>query len=81
MTKNFTKITEEYREADFNQRLNMYLQYPRLRSNFILIDQIDVEADLSTDFKLRQKLPLAQMSMILSLVAACAKKIFGIASA
>lgn len=81
MAENLNKITAEYRDADFNQRLNMYLQYPRLRSNFILIDQRDLATDSPADFKLRQKLPLAQMSMALSLVAACAKKIFGIASA
>ena len=45
MTKNFSKITAEYRGADFNQRLNMYLQYPRLRSDFILIDQKDIKTE------------------------------------
>ena len=81
MTQNDHDITAKYREADFNQRLNMYLQYPQLRSDFIRIDQDDLKTDLSTGFKLRKKLSLAQMSMVLSWAATCAKKIFGIASA
>jgi hypothetical protein len=81
MTKNFNKIIAEYRSADFNQRLNMYLQFPGLRSDFIIIDQNDLKTDISAGFKLRKKLPLNQMSMVLSLVANCARKIFGIASA
>lgn len=81
MTENFNKIIAAYRSADFNQRLNMYLQFPGLRSDFIIIDKNDLKTDLSTGFKLRKKLPLAQMSMVLSLMANCAKKIFGIASA
>ena len=81
MIENFNKMMAEYRDADFNQRLNMYLQFPGLRADFILIDQNDLKIDGSNGFKLRQKLPLPQMSMVLSLVAAGVKKIFGIASA
>ena len=81
MAENFKKIISEYRDADFNQRLNMYLQFPGFRSDFILIDQYDLKTDLSSGFKLRRKLPLTQMSMVLSLVANFAKKILGIASA
>ena len=81
MTENFSKITAEYGDADFNQRLNMYLQYPRLRSDFILIDQKDMQAELSAGCKSRPKLPLAQLGTVLGLMATCAKKIFGPASA
>ena len=80
MTENLHDITTEYRDADFNQRLNMYLQYPQLRSNFILIDQKDLETDLPAGFKSRRKMPLAQIGMLLSLAATCAKKFFGMAS-
>ena len=81
MTQNYHDITATYREADFNQRLNMYLQYPQLRPNFIRIDKKDLETDLSAGLKSRPKMPLAQISMVLSLVAALAKKILGTTSA
>lgn len=81
MAENLNKITAAYRDADFNQRLNMYLQYPRLRSDFILIDQKDIKTDLLAGSRSRKKLPLAQTGTVLGLMATCAKKIFGIASA
>lgn len=81
MAQNYHDITATYREADFNERLNMYLQYPQLRSNFILIDRNDLEADLAAGLKSRPKIPLAPVSVLLSLVAGFAKKIFGMASA
>lgn len=81
MTANFNEITAQYKAADFNRRLHMYLQYPRLRPDFIQIDQKDLEKGLAAGFKARQKLPLAQMSMVLSLAATCARKIFGVTSA
>ena len=81
MTENYDKITEEYRDADFNHRLNLYLEFPRLRSDFILIDQNDLNADLPAGVRLRKSFPLAQMSTVLGLVAGSAKKFFGIAPA
>ena len=42
------KILSEYRDADFNRRLSMYLQYRQLRSHFILIDQDDMSPNSST---------------------------------
>lgn len=81
MTDNFDKITAEYRQADFNKRLHMYLQFPRLRSDFILIDQDDLKTDLSTASKFRKKSHWAQIIMILSFVPVVAKKIFSTVSA
>lgn len=81
MTEDFNKIMTAYRDADFNQRLNLYLQYPRLRSVFIQIDQNDLKTDLSTGFKLRKKLQSVRINMFLSQVAGSVKKIFGIAPA
>jgi hypothetical protein len=81
MTEDFNKIMTAYRDADFNQRLNLYLQYPRLRSDFFQIDQNDLKTDLSAGFKLRKKLQSVQINMFLSQVAGSVKKIFGIAPA
>ena len=52
----------------------------QLGSDFILIDQNDLTSDLSTGSRLRENLPLVQLSMVLCLVAGSAKKLFGIAS-
>ena len=81
MNENYNGITAKYREADFNNRLNMYLQYPQLRSDFIRIDRKDLETDLSAGLKSCPKMPLAQISMVQVLVTTFKKKIFGIASA
>ena len=81
MTEDFNKIMTAYRDADFNQRLNLYLQYPQLRSDFFQIDQNDLKTDLSTGFKIRKKLQSVQINMFLSQVAGSVKKIFGIAPA
>ena len=77
MTENYDKITAEYRDADFNHRLSLYLQYPQLRSDFILIDQNDLKTDLSAGFRLRKNFPLAHMGTLLGLAAGSAKKFFG----
>ena len=41
------RILSEYRDADFNRRLSMYLQFRQLRTHFILIDQDDMSPNLS----------------------------------
>ena len=47
MTRSHDRILTEYRDADFNRRLSMYMRYRQLRSHFILIDQDDMNPDLS----------------------------------
>lgn len=39
MTTSCEKIYEEYRSADFTNRLHIYLQFPELRNAFTEIDQ------------------------------------------
>ena len=77
---NYTRLSE-YREADFNQRLHMYLQYPQLRSEIISIDQAELNTPLPAPFKSRKHSLANQMCEILASVSASVKKIFGIASA
>ena len=48
MTGIHDKIIAEYKDADFNRRLHMYLQFPRLRPDFILIDQCNLNAESTT---------------------------------
>jgi hypothetical protein len=71
MTENQDKIIAEYRDADINRRLHMYLQLPRLRSKFIAIDRNDLNTNLSEDLNLRRNSLAAQMSMALSSAARC----------
>jgi len=40
-------IVETYRKSEFNTRLNLYLQWPQLRSEFIMIDRRALRAELS----------------------------------
>ena len=81
MTQSHDQIIAEYRDADFNRRLHMYLQFPHLRSTFILMDQNDLNTDLFGGFKLRLNSPATQLSAVLCSVGTCLKKLFGIAAA
>ena len=81
MTQRHDTLIAEYRDADFNRRLHMYLQFPHLRSKFILMDQNDPNTDGSADFKRHRNSPAAQLSVVLCSAAGCFKKLLGIESA
>ena len=81
MTEIHEKIMAEYGDADFNRRLHMYLQFPRLRSEFILIDQRNLNAESPAGFTSPRFSLAARMTVLLSSVAVCVKKLFGLASA
>ena len=44
MEQNIQVILDDYHKADSYRRLNLYLQYPELRSAFMVIDQAGDEA-------------------------------------
>lgn len=46
MTRNIEEIYGDYRKADFTDRLNIYLQFPELRDDFLEIEQKEVGTDL-----------------------------------
>ena len=75
------KIMTEYGAADFNRRLHMYLQFPELRSQFILIDQDKPNAKLSAGSPAPGFSVAARMTVLLSSAAGFVKKRFGPASA
>ena len=81
MTGIHEKIIAEYKDADFNRRLHMYLQFPRLRSEFILIDQRNLNAESPAGFTSPRFSLAARMTVLLSSAAVCVKKLFGLASA
>lgn len=45
MTINTETIYEDYRNADFMNRLHIYLQFPELRNDFLEIDQTETRKD------------------------------------
>ncbi len=47
MDEQYREIVASYRAAEFNQRLDMFLAYPDLRSEFDLIDQKEPPPDSS----------------------------------
>ena len=81
MTGIHDKIIAEYGTADLNRRLHMYLQFPRLRSEFILIDQGNLNAELPAGFTSLRFSLAARMSVLVSSAMGCVKKLFGMASA
>jgi hypothetical protein len=81
MTGTHDQIIAEYRDADFNRRLHMYLQFPRLRSEFILIDRRDLNSKPPAGFASHRFSLAARMTVLLSSAAGCFKKLFGTASA
>jgi len=50
----------EYRDGDFNKRLNLYLQFPRIGLAFGLIDRQDLTSDGSTGIKMNRYTLLTQ---------------------
>ncbi len=59
----------EYRNDDGEKRLNMYLQFPRLRSEFYRIDEGEFKKKLSVDFKSRRKSLVTKLSSVISSIA------------
>ena len=81
MTDNRDQILTKYKDADFNQRLNIYLQFPLLRSDFILIDRNDLNTDLSAGLKLQRNSLAAQMGIALGAAVGIAKRLIATVSA
>ena len=75
------KILAEYGAADFNRRLHMYLQFPELRSEFILIDQNNRGVELPAGFPAPGFWPATRIIVLLGSAAVWFKKRLGLASA
>ena len=55
-------ILAKYREADFHDRLNLYLLYPQLRRDFLTIERTD-KALLNTRQNNKETWPLKRFLM------------------
>ena len=68
---NHDAIIADYKNADLNRRLQMYLQFPFLKSDFDLINRNDRHLMTSSDFELRIKSFATQMGMALGPAVRC----------
>jgi hypothetical protein len=59
----------EYRNDDGDKRLHMYLQFPRLRSEFYQIDKGELKKKLSVNSLSRRRSLMAQLNAIISSIA------------
>jgi hypothetical protein len=75
VTQSHDKIIAEYRDADFNRRLHMYLQFPTLRSKFISIDQRDLNDQLFEHAARRCSSLTALLSIVFSATAGFVKRL------
>ena len=57
MMNSSSEMLVQYREADFNARLNLYLQHPALRDEFMAIDQAELKGQVDGGCGLFRNLP------------------------
>ncbi len=71
----YEKIISEYRDADFNRRLHMYLQLPGQRSDFNAIEQSEQNHELSNGYRSKRKGSIALITLALASALEFAKKL------
>ena len=71
-------VIDEYRDADFTRRLHIYLQFPRLRSEFMAIDRNDLNRKSDRNHPGRDFSPVALVYGLLRSAVGCLKSLFGI---
>jgi len=78
MCLNEKGVIDEYRGADFTRRLHIYLQFPRLRSEFMAIDLNDLNRKGYRNNPGRDFSPAALVRGLLRSSVGCLKGLFGI---
>ena len=81
MNESHDRILATYKNADFNHRLHIYLQYPGLRSEFFEIDQKDLKADASKTAKCSLNSLTTQLNELIGSAVNRFKRIVGVGSA
>ncbi|MBT8332377.1 MAG: hypothetical protein KJP06_08625 [Deltaproteobacteria bacterium] len=75
MTDDNHKRLLQYQEGDFNSRLNLYLQYPALRAQFMVIDQSELNPEVRRcGGRPKQSLPM-RLTVLLSTSIGCVRRI------
>lgn len=75
MDKAHERTISEYRRADFNRRLHMYLQLPDQRLDFNAIEQSEQNHELSNGFRSKRKGSIALITVALASALGFAKKL------
>ena len=65
----------QYQQADFNERLNLYLQFPALRAEFMAIDQSEVNNRIQQRNGRRQHLLTTRLTVLLSTSVGCVRRL------
>ncbi len=75
MEENYDRIISEYGDADFSQRLDMYVQFRELRSEFIQIDRDEPNNDPDSLFTWPGNSLSEKVSAVINSVAVGAKRL------
>ncbi len=81
MKESHDSILAMYKNADFNHRLHIYLQYPRHRSAFFEIDREDLKADASKRADCSVRSLTTQLNEFIGSAASGVKRLAGVESA
>ena len=65
----------QYQQADFNERLNLYLQYPALRRQFTAIDQDEVNNRIQRHNGWLQHPLKTRLTVLLSTSVGCVRRL------
>lgn len=80
MNERVEQIMADYGNADFNKRLGLYLQYPSLRSAFIVVEQDDGQAGHAFDSKRCIPSLADLLNELARAIASGVKKVVGVGS-
>ena len=81
MIKEHDKLVAEYETADFERRLNMYLQFPGFRSTFIRIDQKDLRPEIGFEVRPNTHSAGTHLYHFFTTLANSVKRAFGVGPA
>ena len=70
----------DYRNADEEKRLAMYLQFPRLRSEFYRIDEQELRQALSAGREKQRRPVSVHLNAVAGTMASAFKKFMGLAA-
>ena len=75
MKQNISSLLDRYREADWNTRLHLYLQYPDLRDEFIEIDRVDLCREQEDRTRSAGCISTVQKSHFFGVMAGCMRRL------
>jgi hypothetical protein len=79
MNRTANDLLEEYRCADFNKRLHLYLQYPGLRPEFLEMDRNGLQREAPDNVFGLECFPKIRMGTFFNPKTRWVRRLFGIA--